>query len=143
MINKTQNTPESFSDLIKNWLKETWYFSKLQQKLFGNISSIEEFIEMTKGEIKIQSEIGLVAPPSVSIYPFEIYIKYTAEHNKILILKFSEQLKHYELIEKITKEEYLAITKESLAEKLNFLAQHRKKRIEIKYNRDAIADWKI
>lgn len=137
MVNSAINT---LGDLINDWIEETWYSSRIQQKLFGNILEIEKFIELTEGEIAIQPQLYLVAPVTASIYPFEISIEYKANPNGIPVPVFSKQLKIYELIERITKKEYKTLTKDGLNERFAHLAQDRKTRMQMIYGRDAVVN---
>lgn len=135
-------TRRALGDILKDWIEESWYSSKTQQKIFGNIPDIKEFVGLTEGEISIQPQFYLVAPLFASPYPFEIYVEYKANPNGILVPVFSKQLKHYESIERVTEDEYSTLTKDGLNDRFAQLGQHRKTRMQMKYHRDAIVNLK-
>jgi hypothetical protein len=125
----------SLGDVLKDCFEKIGYSSGMYQRLFGHVPSIEEFVKLTQGEITIQPQLDLVAPLSASNYPFEIYVKYSAVPNGILVPVFSKQIEHYESIERLTEDEYDAIDEDKMSKKLSQIAGHKKLRIELKYSR--------
>jgi hypothetical protein len=133
----------ALGDMLKDFVEELGYSSNIQQKLFGNIPHMKQFIETTQGEITIQPQLSLVAPLSASIYPFEIYVKYKSTPNGMLLPIFGKQLKHYESIERVTEKGYESLTKDGLNDRFAKLAQHRKIKMEMLYGRDAVVNLRV
>jgi hypothetical protein len=118
-------------------MEGTWRYSKIQQRLFGEIPDIDKFMELTKGIVEIRPRLHLVSPLSASSYPFEIYVEYESDSNGILVPIFRKRLKHYESIERITEEDYSEMNPESLNERFIQLGEHRKLRVKMRFERDA------
>ncbi len=125
-------------DCLKDFLQEELYKSRLQQRLFGHVPTLEQFLELTEGEVTIQANSGLVAPLTYSTYPFEIFLNYVAAPNGLLIPKFSRVIHYQESIQKLTSSEYTNLDANALNESLIANAEHTAKRIRAIYNREAI-----
>lgn len=116
-------------DIFKDGIENGLYRCGINQKMFGLVPDLDEFISSSRDTITISPSLELVNSLAASRYPFDMCVNYESDGNGRLNPIFGNRIKHRELICRLSEDDLGELDGKTFGGYVERLAKHREKRL--------------